>query len=87
MEGWWLCNGQNGTPDLRGRFFVGRDDTNTDYFTIGKTGGKSHVRLTVDQIPKHTHPDNGHSHSINLNTDSSGSHRHQYKDFFSLKDL
>jgi len=39
VEGWALCNGANTTPDLRGRFIVGYDSTDTDYNAIGKTGG------------------------------------------------
>ena len=37
-SGWYLCNGSNGTPDLRGRFVVGYSDTDGDY-DVGDTGG------------------------------------------------
>lgn len=37
--GWALCDGSNGTPDLRGRFIVGYDPNVTDYNAIGNTGG------------------------------------------------
>ncbi|TGN26758.1 phage baseplate protein [Empedobacter tilapiae] len=53
--GWFLCNGQNGTPDLRGMFIVGYDDRNADYNAIGKTGGAKEVTLNVNQIPAHKH--------------------------------
>lgn len=36
--GWALCDGRNGTPDLRGRFVVGYDSTDTDYNTVSKLG-------------------------------------------------
>lgn len=50
-NGWFLCNGENGTPDLRNRFIVG---AGTEY-NIGDVGGeKTHV-LTIDEIPSHTH--------------------------------
>ena len=37
-SGWYLCNGSNGTPDLRGRFVVGYSNTDGDY-DVGDTGG------------------------------------------------
>jgi microcystin-dependent protein len=51
--GWYLCDGQNGTPDLRGLFVVGYDSRNTEYNQVGKTGGEKDVTLTVNQMPKH----------------------------------
>lgn len=41
-EGWALCNGEDGTPDLRNRFIVGSGDT----YAVGETGGSS-TSLTV----------------------------------------
>lgn len=37
--GWQLCDGTNGTPDLRGRFIVGYDSLYSDISEIGNTGG------------------------------------------------
>ena len=34
--GWALCDGQNGTPDLRGRFVVGAGG---EAYAVGDTGG------------------------------------------------
>ena len=49
--GWYLCNGENGTPDLRDRFIVGAGN---EYF-IGNSGGeKAHI-LTIAEMPSHTH--------------------------------
>lgn len=42
-------------PDLRHMFIAGYDSANSDYDSIGKTGGKSEVSLTVAQSPKHRH--------------------------------
>lgn len=50
-DGWALCNGENGTPDLRGRFVLGASDTHT----MGSTGGSEEVTLTVRQLPPHIH--------------------------------
>ena len=68
-SGWHLCDGTNGTPDLRGLFIVGYDSRNVDYNTIGKTGGAKEVTLTVNQMPKH-------KHSGSTSTD--GEHAHSY---------
>lgn len=58
-DGWALCNGQtsNGvtTPDLRGRFIVGYNPNDTDYDTIGETGGEKTHTLTVAEMPSHSH--------------------------------
>ena len=50
-DGWALCNGSNGTPDLRDRFIVGAGG---EYYT-GQTGGEATHRLTVNEMPSHTH--------------------------------
>ena len=49
--GWRLCNGQNGTPDLRNRFIVGAGDE----YAVGNTGGEKTHTLTVEEMPSHTH--------------------------------
>lgn len=41
--GWQLCDGTNGTPNLKGRFIVGYDAADTDYNTIGQVGGAKQV--------------------------------------------
>ena len=41
--GWALCDGQNGTPDLRGRFVVGAGG---DY-AVGDTGGAATEELSA----------------------------------------
>lgn len=53
--GWLLCDGQNGTPDLRGRFIVGQTSVDVEFNAIGKTGGEKEVRLTIEQMPAHNH--------------------------------
>ena len=67
-SGWALCNGSNGTPDLRNRFVVGAGDT----YSVGGTGGSTTQSLTTGNIPAHTHTVSGvsgaaggHSHTIN----------------------
>lgn len=53
--GWAICNGQNNTVDLRGRFLVGYDPGDTSYNAMGKVGGAKEVTLTLNQMPRHRH--------------------------------
>lgn len=74
-EGWHLCDGTEGTPDLRNRFVVCIGDK----YSIGNKGGSDSVTLTTSQMPSHTHGgttnDGGsHSHTIHL---EGGSHDHK----------
>ena len=45
-SGWALCDGQNGTPDLRNKFIVGAGDT----YSVDSTGGSADATLV-----SHTH--------------------------------
>ena len=49
-----------------GKVLVGIDSTDTDFNTIGKTGGKKTHTLTIDEMPKHRHT------QISANSGSSG---------------
>jgi len=66
----FLCNGQNGTPDLRGRVLVGANSgmgggpldaavnpaiLGNPTYALGSTHGTNSVVLTQGQIPSHTH--------------------------------
>ena len=42
-------------PNLKGRVAVGRDNTQTEFDTLGETSGEKAVTLDVSQIPSHTH--------------------------------
>ena len=81
-EGWYLCNGENNTPDLKGKFLVGLDASHSDYSSPGKTGGMDKVTLSISQMPSHTHQDTGHYHSAKFLTNSTGYHSHDYWDVF-----
>jgi hypothetical protein len=60
-SGWYLCNGSNGTPDLRDRFVVGAGST----YAVADTGGSANAIVV-----SHTHTatstvtDPGHTHLI-----------------------
>lgn len=49
--GWALCDGQNGTPDLRDRFIVGAGPG----YAVGATGGEATHKLTETEMPSHGH--------------------------------
>lgn len=50
-SGWYLCDGTNGTPDLRGRFVLGAGGS----YSVGNSGGAESVTLSQSQLPSHTH--------------------------------
>ena len=64
--GWYLCDGSNGTPDLRDRFIIGAGST----YAVSSTGGSLTATLTTSNMPVHTHTatstvtDPGHFHTI-----------------------
>jgi len=64
-SGWALCNGQNGTPDLRDRFVVCAGGS----YGVGDIGGATTVSLSWEQMPAHTHGFSG-------TTNATGNHQH-----------
>lgn len=50
-SGWAICDGTNGTPDLRDRFIVGAGNS----YSLKATGGANTVSLTADQNGAHSH--------------------------------
>ena len=59
--GWALCNGSNGTPDLRDKFIVGAKQdsagvTKTNVTgVLTQTGGEAFHTLTLQELPSHFH--------------------------------
>jgi microcystin-dependent protein len=79
--GWQLCDGTNGTPDLRSRFTVGYDNRTSypggnywdpNYNQMRFTGGNKDITLSVSQMPSHTHTGS---------TDISGAHSHNSNNY------
>jgi len=66
--GWYLCDGTNGTPDLRDRFIVGAGST----YAVAATGGATTATLVINNLPAHTHTatsvvtDAGHFHAVGI---------------------
>jgi hypothetical protein len=54
-DGWFIADGTNGTDDLRSQFIVGFDSRDVDYNSVGKTGGEKKHKLTIDEMPIHSH--------------------------------
>lgn len=83
--GWVICDGLNGTPDLRDRFVVGAGSS----YAVADVGGQN----AITSVPAHTHgvgtlamagagghshtgttaSDGAHAHSITTGTGSNGS--------------
>lgn len=53
--GWHLCDGTNGTPDLRSKFIIGAGSGLGSSFAPGSTGGSSTLTLGVANLPAHHH--------------------------------
>ena len=58
-SGWVLCNGTNGTPDLRDRFVIAAGAT----YAVGATGGSADS-IVVTHTHTATVTDPGHSHTF-----------------------
>jgi hypothetical protein len=65
--GWYLCDGTNGTPDLRDRFVVGGGST----YAVGATGG-SKDSIVVSHTHTATVTDPGHLHTYERVSGSAG---------------
>ena len=74
-NGWQICNGSNGSPDLRNKFIV---STGSSY-SLSAQGGENSVSLSTSQMPSHDHDadasvsDPGHNHQLKGGVDDSDS--------------
>ena len=79
--GWALCDGQDGRPNLLGRFIRGVGSAGTQ---PGGTGGANIVSLSTANLPAHAHSVGAHNHNISAqhshsfsgNADSVVGHKH-----------
>lgn len=69
-DGWVVCDGGNGSTDLRGRTLFGYKSEDADFGTIGaEVGAKDHSHATHAQhdVSGHSHADHsttGHYHTV-----------------------
>ena len=70
-SGWYLCDGNNGTPNLKGKFVVGYDNNDGD-FDVNDTGGSKdavivqHNHSVTDPTHGHSINDPGHQHNTSV---------------------
>jgi len=70
-SGWYLCNGQNGTPDLRNSFVLGAGNS----YAVGATGGSTDaivVSHTHTATSTSTVTDPGHVHALSYSGQNYG---------------
>lgn len=74
-SGWALCDGQNGRPNLLGRFVMG---VRSGSINPGGTGGSNSLTLAQNQIPPHNHDIHIDPRKCtnNLITSAKGEHEH-----------
>lgn len=72
-SGWYLCNGSNGTPDLRNKFIVGAylDDSGAKTSITGSNTQTGGTKDAVNVSHSHTATDSGHTHSYGGNVSTS----------------
>ena len=69
-NGWLLCDGNGGTPDLRNRFIVGAGST----YSVADSGGSANaVVVSHTHIATVTDPSHSHSFTNGAQTSSGGS--------------
>lgn len=66
-DGWGVCDGTNGTPNLIDKFIKAGSSSGTE-------GGEEEIQLTIEHLPTHTHQ----LQSASVTTSTNGSHSHSY---------
>ena len=59
-------------PNTKGKVLVGYNSSESEFNSLGKTGGEKNHTLTITEMPSHYH-------YINLTTNTTGSHTHSYQ--------
>lgn len=54
-QGWAICNGQNGTIDMRESIPIGWSDENSSYEIIGQEIGQNEKNIPLSALPAHSH--------------------------------
>ena len=74
-EGWHICDGTEGTPNLIGKFIKASDIS-------GGTGGSSTIQILEENMPKHTHTFVGNQ----VTTSEAGAHTHTIRGKYGKSD-
>ena len=88
-EGWALCDGNNGTPNLQGRFILAAGaGSGLTQRVVGQAGGEEKHQLTVREMPSHDHnvTDPGHLHNWTGSRQLAGTDDHNNTSEFSKGD-
>ena len=81
MEGWALCNGKNGTPDMSGMFVAGANSR--DF--VNQSEGKNIYESTDYDIGQSHKASEGNWHTIKLNASNWAHHTHSLNSSISIK--
>ncbi len=63
-EGWAICDGTNGTPNLVGEFIKAVASANEVEDNDSILDENNELILSQDYLPKHSHPHKAHTHSL-----------------------
>ena len=74
-EGWHICDGTEGTPNLIGKFI--KADSSS-----GNEGGSSEIQILEENMPVHTHTFSEGT----ITTSKAGAHTHKYSLWGGLSD-
>lgn len=74
-EGWHICDGSEGTPNLIGKFIKADISSGTE-------GGKSEIEILEENMPKHTHTFTGST----VKTSEAGAHTHTFRGKYGQSD-
>jgi len=80
LTNWAICDGSNGTPDLRDKFVMGVGSTaNPSTAAVDDEGGEATKTLGTANLPSHTHTngtlatdDDTHNHRVRVGTAGGG---------------
>jgi microcystin-dependent protein len=67
-------------PDLKGNVPVGRNTSDSQFDTLGETGGAKTHTLTTTEMPSHTHTQNAHTHTQDSHNHTQNAHNHGITD-------
>lgn len=74
-EGWHICDGSEGTPNLIGKFIKAATSSGTE-------GGNSEIEILEENMPKHTHTFTGST----VKTSEAGVHTHTFRGKYGQSD-